>query len=115
MRKHLPEGKEGHNVDHEKLTCPICSSRLIPAEIIYSDNSTELWYVECRTCRTEYLTRQPAGRLEVPKPITREYIFSLEQRISQLEEIINTLTRNNIHEVKRAISPQSQYAFLLNT
>lgn len=115
MRKHLPEGKEGHNVDHEKLTCPICSSRLIPAELIYSDGNADLWYVECRTCRTEYLTRQPAGRLEVPKPITREYISSLEKRISQLEEIIATLTRNNHHEVKHVSPPKSQYAFLLNT
>lgn len=115
MRKHLPEGHDGHNLNPETLLCPICSCRLIPRELVAELYDAELWYVECRNCQTEYLTQQPIGKLSIPKPINRDYVFQLEQRISRLEQIIQRVNQPQNVTISDEEELPNKYAFLLNT
>lgn len=112
MRKHLPEGMNAHNLNPETLECPVCSRRLVPSELVIADSDSELWYVECRNCGTEYLTRQPLQKITAPKPITRDYIFALEQRIIRLEKLL--MERSHTPKVAKE-DTHNPYAFLLNT
>lgn len=121
MRKHLPEGLHGHNLNPETLECPVCECRLIPVELVIQDTESELWYVECRRCNTEYLTRQPIGKIAIPKPISREYVLSLEKRIVNLENFIahiNVTPHREKTKQENSLTNESltkEYAFLLNT
>lgn len=115
MRKNLPAGLYGHNLNPETLECPVCYSHLIPAELVYKDNNAELWIVECRNCHTEYMTTQPIGKLSIPQPITRDYIFQLEERILRLESLVIKLRSLRSEKTTPKEDIPNQYAFLLNT
>lgn len=115
MRKHLPEGLFGHNLNPDTLECPVCFCRLIPSELIVADTNYELWYVECRNCGTEYITRQPLGKLTIPKPINRDYVLQLEQRILRLEQIIQRINHAHNDKITHEEDIPNKYAFLLNT
>lgn len=115
MRKHLPAGLYGHNLNPETLICPVCSSHLIPAELVRTENNADLWIVECRNCQTEYVTAQPNGRLSIPQPITRDYIFQLEERILRLESLVIKLRSIPSEKITPKKDIPNPYAFLLNT
>lgn len=116
LNTNWPEGKEGHNIDPERLECPICFRKLTPCENIYANENAELWSFHCNNCRTEYICAVPVGSVQVPMSQT-EYIRRLEERIARLENIImhtmkspqNTKILNQPEEETIA----SKYAFLL--
>ena len=115
MRKHLPEGMNAHNLNPDTLECPVCSRRLVPSELVIADGDSELWYVECRNCGTEYLTRQPLGKIVIPTPINRDYVLQLEQRILRLEQIILRINHAPNDKITHEEEVPNKYAFLLNT
>lgn len=116
LNTNWPEGREGHNVDSERLECPICFSKLTPYETICADEEAELWSFHCNYCRTEYLCTVPIGSVKAPMS-QAEYIRLLEERIARLENILMH-TPKGPQNTKILNQPEeetitSKYAFLL--
>lgn len=117
--KRLPQGKYAHNLDPERLLCPVCYRKLTPNEKLFENTNAEHWSLICTHCQTEYFSVQPIGRLHKPLS-TSERIKALEERIATLENIIQKLMKQQPQSLSTQITEErkeenitSKYAFLL--
>ena len=108
-----PEGKEAHNIDAERLECPICFSKLMPCEALYLHSGYELWSFHCLHCHTEYLCDVPENSITIPISLSA-YVKQLEEKIRDLEKLLQSRPSNiPISDNQHEENIKSKYAFLL--
>lgn len=83
-----PLGECAHNLDDQKLLCPVCDQPLRIVDTVCKFCGDDLCVAICRHCRTQYATRQPAGKTQI---VPADPMQELERKILSLQNEINTL------------------------